>query len=144
VDGFRQKTVVRSIEPLYGFGGRRTEPIGSISLSVSFSSLHNACTEYTTFVVVDMNYPYNAFFCRGLLNTFEAALHSLYHRLKVPAALAVISIHGSQKNVRKIEQGFTPRHRNVNCFQDEKAEGYNDTTATKCKESFASRPAIEP
>jgi hypothetical protein len=36
-----------------------------------------------------MNYPYNAIFGRGLLNTFEAALHSLYLCLKVLAALGV-------------------------------------------------------
>jgi hypothetical protein len=42
-----------------------------------------------------MNYPYNAIFGRGHLNTFEAALHSLYLYLKVPAALGVITIHGN-------------------------------------------------
>jgi hypothetical protein len=49
-----------------------------------------------------------------LLNTFEVALHSSYLCLKVPAALGVISIHGSQKDARNIEQGFVPDHRNVN------------------------------
>jgi hypothetical protein len=28
-------------KPLYGFSGRRIEPIGSISLPISFGSLHN-------------------------------------------------------------------------------------------------------
>jgi hypothetical protein len=44
---------------------------------------------------VDMSYPYNAIFGRGLLNTFKAALHSLYLCLKLPAATGVITIHGS-------------------------------------------------
>jgi hypothetical protein len=70
---------------LYGFSRKKIEPIGSISLSVSFGSLHNAHTKYITFDVVDMNYPYNAIFDRGLLNTFKTALHSLYLCLKVPA-----------------------------------------------------------
>jgi hypothetical protein len=51
-----------------------------------------------------MTYPYNTIFGRGLLNTFEAALHSLYLCLKVPATLGVISVHGRQKDVRNIEQ----------------------------------------
>jgi hypothetical protein len=101
------------------------ELIGSISLPVSFGSPSNACTKYITFDVVDMSYPYNAIFGKGLFNTFEATLHSLHLCLKVPVALGVISIHGSQKEARNIKQGFTPGHRNVNCLQDEKAENNN-------------------
>jgi hypothetical protein len=54
-----------------------------------------------------MSYPYNAIFRRGLLNTFKAALHSLYLCLKVPTTLGVISIHGNKKEARNIEQDFT-------------------------------------
>jgi hypothetical protein len=142
--GFDKKQLKEASKPLYGFGGRRIEPIDSISLPVSFGSLHNACTEYITFDVVDMNYLYNAIFGRGLLNTCEAALHSLYLYLKVPLGLGVIWIHGNQKDARNLEQCFAPGHRNVNCLQDEKAEGYNDTTATMGGESFAIKPAIKP
>jgi hypothetical protein len=60
-----------------------------------------------------MLYPYNAIFGRGLLNTFEAALHSGYLCLKIPASFRVISVFGNQKDVRNIEQGFTPGHKNV-------------------------------
>jgi hypothetical protein len=100
----------------HGFGGKRIELVGSISLPVSFGSFHNARTEYIMFDVVDMNYPYNAIFGRGLLNTFEVALHSVYICIKVPAALGVILVHGSQKDARNIEQGFTLGHRKVNCL----------------------------
>jgi hypothetical protein len=93
--GFDKKQLKEPSKPLYGFSGRRIEPIGSISLLVSSGSLHNARTEYITFDVVDMNYPYNAIFDRGLLNAFRVALHSLYLCLKVPATLEMISIHDS-------------------------------------------------
>jgi hypothetical protein len=63
----------------------------------------NPRTEFITFDVVDMHYPYNAIFGRGLLNTFKAALHSGYLYLKVPATFRVISIFGSQKDTRNIE-----------------------------------------
>jgi hypothetical protein len=46
-------------------------------MPLPFGRLSNARTEYITFDAVDMIYPYNAVFRRGLLNTFEAALHSL-------------------------------------------------------------------
>jgi hypothetical protein len=68
--------------------------------------------------MVDMIYLYNAIFGRGLINTFEVALHSLYLCLKVPATLGVIPVHGSQKDARNIQQSFTLGHRNVNCLQD--------------------------
>jgi hypothetical protein len=87
---------------MYGFKGKRIELVGSISLPVSFDSLRNAQTEYVTFDVIDMHYPYNAIFGRGLLNTFEAALHLAYLCLKVPASLGVISVHGSQEDARNI------------------------------------------
>jgi hypothetical protein len=92
---------------LYGFGGKKIEPVGSISLPMSFGTLSNARTEYITFNVIDMSYPYNAIFGRGLLNTFMVALHSLYLCLKILATLEVISVHGNQKDTRNIEQGFT-------------------------------------
>jgi hypothetical protein len=130
-------------KPLYGFGSKRIEPVGSISLPVSFGSLHNAHIEYITFDIVDMNYPYNASFGRGLLNTFEASLHSVYLCLKMPAALGVISIHDNQQDARNIEKGFTPSHRNGNYLQEEKSESVNDASANKSKEHFTDNPAIE-
>jgi hypothetical protein len=120
---FDRKQLKEIVKPLYGFEWRRIQPVGSISLLVFFGSLQNARTEYVTFDLVDMQYPYNAIFSRGLLNTFEAALHSAYLCLKVPASLGVISVDGNQKDVRNIEQGFMPGHRNVNCLQDEAGGG---------------------
>jgi hypothetical protein len=73
--GFDRKQLKEASKPLYSFGGRKIMPIGSVSLLVSFTSLHNTRTEDITFDVVEMNYPYNAMFRRGLINTFEALLH---------------------------------------------------------------------
>jgi hypothetical protein len=86
-----------------------------------------------------MNYPYNAIFGRGLLNTFKVALHSLYLCLKLPVALGVISIHGSRKDTRNMEQGFPPGHRSVNCLQDEKAENGSGNVKSKNKGTFINR-----
>jgi hypothetical protein len=72
---FDRKQLKEASKPLYSFGGRKIMPIGSVSLLVSFTSLHNTRTEDITFDVVEMNYPYNAMFRRGLINTFEALLH---------------------------------------------------------------------
>jgi hypothetical protein len=96
------------MKPLYDFGGKRIEPVGVITLPMSFSTPKNPHTEYITFDVVNMSYPYNAIFGRGLLNTFEIALHSGYLCLKIPATFGVISVFGSQQDARNIEKGFAP------------------------------------
>jgi hypothetical protein len=82
--------------------------------------------------MVDMAYPYNAIFGRGLLNTFEAALHSAYLYLKVPATFGVISIYGSQQEARNIEKGFAPGHKNVHlCESNQISTGKNLRQNTK-------------
>jgi hypothetical protein len=116
--GYDRKQLNKAMKPplwLRG-GGGRIEPVSSISLPISFESLRNARAQFVTFDVVDMHYPYNVIFSRGLLNIFEAALHSTYLYLKVPASLGVISVHDSQKDAKNIEQGFTPGYINVNCL----------------------------
>jgi hypothetical protein len=100
--GFDRKKLRESSKPLYDFGGHRIEPVGAITLLVSFGTPKNAHTEYITFDVVDMTYPYNAIFQRGLYNTFKAMLHSAYVCLKIPATFRVITIFGSQQEARNI------------------------------------------
>jgi hypothetical protein len=111
--GFDRKQLREPSKPLYGFGGKRIEPVGVITFPVSFGTAKNSRTEYITFYVVDMTYPYNAIFGRGLLNTFQAALHLAYLCLKIPATFGVITVFGSQQEARNIEKGFTPGHKNV-------------------------------
>jgi hypothetical protein len=94
--GFDQNQLKESSKPLYGFDSKRIETVGAITLSVSFEHSQNPCTKFITFDVVDMTYPYNAIFGRGLLNTFKAILHPAYLRLKIPATFKVISVFGSQ------------------------------------------------
>jgi hypothetical protein len=65
-----------------------------------------------------MLYPYNAIFERGLLNTFQAALHSAYLCLKVSAIFGVIAVFSSQKESRNIERSFAPGHKNVNFLKE--------------------------
>jgi hypothetical protein len=116
---YDRKHLKELTKPLYGFGGKIIKPVRVITLHILFGSPQNPCTECIIFDVVDMMYPYNAIFRRGLLNTFEAALHSGYLCLKILATFDVISVCGSQKEARNIEQGFTPGHKNVHFLRDE-------------------------
>jgi hypothetical protein len=44
--GFSKQQLKEASKPPYGFRGKKIEPVGSISLLVSFGSLSNAHTEY--------------------------------------------------------------------------------------------------
>jgi hypothetical protein len=66
-----------------------------------------------------MLYRYNVIFGRGLLNTFEATLHSGYLCLKILATFDVIIIFGSQKEARNIELGFVPGHKNMHFLRED-------------------------
>ncbi|XP_066333177.1 uncharacterized protein [Miscanthus floridulus] len=92
--------------PLVGFGGKRIEALGKISLPVSFGDLQNARTEYVTFNVVGLHYSYNAIFGRGFANKFNIAIHTGYFCMKMPALHGVITVYGSQKEARNIERAI--------------------------------------
>jgi hypothetical protein len=49
------------------------------------------------FMIVDMEFPYNAIIRKGTLNVFEAILHSTYLCMKIPSNQGVISVYGSQE-----------------------------------------------
>ena len=91
--------------PLIGFGGKKVEALGKISLPVSFGDTANPRTEHITFDVVEMNYPYLAIFGRGLINKFEAVVHQLYLCMKMPASRGIITVRGNQQLTRDIERG---------------------------------------
>jgi hypothetical protein len=60
--GYDKKQLKEPTKPIYGFGGKRNEPIGIITLPISFGTPKNPRTEYINFDVVDMLYTYNAIF----------------------------------------------------------------------------------
>jgi hypothetical protein len=62
-----------------------------------------------------------------LLNTFEDALHSRYLCLIVSTTFRIISVFGSQKDAKNIEQGFMPNHKNVQ-FVREESDQYQQST----------------
>jgi hypothetical protein len=58
--GISHSLLKPSDNPLYGFSGKGTFPVGKIELPLSFGVAPNARSEQVTFDIVDMVYPYNA------------------------------------------------------------------------------------
>jgi hypothetical protein len=131
------------MKPLYGFSGKRIKPVGVITLLVSFGTPKTPCIEYITFDIVDMPYPNNAIFRRGLLNTFEAPLHSGYLCLKIPVTLDVISVFHSWQDVKNIGKGFAPGHKNVHFMLDELEQHKTSTSYHKGEAPIEYKKAIE-
>jgi hypothetical protein len=117
--GYDNKQLKEPTKPLYGFDDKRIEPIRVITLPVSFGTPKNPHTKYITFDVVDMLYPYNTSFDRGLLNIFKVALHLAFLCLKVSATFDVITVFDSQKEARNIDRGFTLEHKNVHFLRED-------------------------
>jgi hypothetical protein len=69
------------------------------------------------------------------LNTFEAALHSAYLCLKIPATFDVIFLFGSQQEARNIEKGFAPGHKNVHFLREQPGQ-QGVEPSTECKKSM--------
>ena len=123
--------------PLMGFGGKRVNAIGKLSLSVSFGDTANARTEHITFDVVEMPYPYRAILGRGAINKFEAIVHQLYLCMKIPAPAGVITVRGDQQLARDIERGYTPGQKNVHNLRTEsKSHTFKEQQKDKEKATF--------
>jgi hypothetical protein len=107
---------------LYGFRGQVIHALGKVVLLVSFGTVQNARTEYLSFDLVEMYYPYNGILGRGFLNKFKAIIHQAHLCVKIPATQEVITIWGHQNDGRNLEIGRTPRQRNVHAL-DEAVKG---------------------
>jgi hypothetical protein len=102
--GISHSLLKPSDNPLYGFGGKGTFPVGKIELPLSFGVAPNARSEQITFDIVDMVYPYNAIMGRGSINKFEAAIHGLYLCMKILGPQGAITVYGNQQVARNIER----------------------------------------
>jgi hypothetical protein len=70
---------------LQGFGGKPIQPVGKISLPVSFGDLDNARTETLTFDVVDIYHLYLVIFSRGFMNKFDTVIIQQFLCMKILA-----------------------------------------------------------
>ena len=123
--------------PLMGFGGKRVNAIGKLSLSMSFGDTAKARTGHITFDVVEMPYLYRAILGRGTINKFEAIVHQLYLCMKIPVPAGVITVRDDQQLARDIERGYTPGQNNVHNLRTEsKSHTFKEQQKDKEKATF--------
>jgi hypothetical protein len=139
--GYDKNQLKEPMKPLYGFGGKRIKPVGVITLPLSFGTPKIPHTEHIIFDVVDIPCPYNAIFGQGLLNTLEAALHSAYICLNIPATFGVRTIFNSQKEAGNIEQGLVLEHKNMHFLREDTK---HEQPLSKQQTSVEFKKAIQP
>jgi hypothetical protein len=140
VNAFDQMKLSRSqLRPsdssLIGFEGKIINALEKISLPVSFEGQENARTEYVTFDVVDLYYPYNAIFGRGFADKFNIAIHMGYLCMKMLALHDTITVHGSQKEARNVERAIYKSQRNINSIKAARSNSPKQISKTKKKQS---------
>jgi hypothetical protein len=138
--GISHSLLKPSDNPLYGFGGKGTFPMGKIELPLSFGVAPNARSEQVTFDIVDIVYTYNAIMGRGSINKFEAAIHGRYLCMKIPGPQGVITVYGNQQTTCNIERDFVLGQRNIHCLTTlrEVSEATRPTTNEKVKAKLQS------
>jgi hypothetical protein len=141
--GYDKKKLKEPMKPLYGSGGKRIESIRVITLPISFGTPQKPRTEYITFNMVNMLYPYNVIFERGLLNNLKAALHSGYLCFKIPATFSIITVFGNQKEARSIERGFALGHKSLHFTRGDVEQHKQAQPSSKQEISAEFKKAIE-
>jgi hypothetical protein len=132
-----QDKIHDATHPLCGFGGRQIVALGKITMSVTFSYVHNTRTEQVVFDIVDMEYPYNAIIGRRTLNAFEAILHPTYLCMKIPSEQGPIVVHGSQEAARRAK-GFWADSKAIHNIDE--AEAYQQYKHKRDKAASADQP----
>jgi hypothetical protein len=120
---FKKEDLQKVEHPLYGFGNKRIEALGKIDVNVTFGQDATMRTEVITFDVVDFVYPYNAIFGRNTINKFAVVIHQGYLLMKIPTAVGVISVYGSQEEARRVEWNTSVHHRQVHVIDEAEGNG---------------------
>jgi hypothetical protein len=121
--GFNREDLQKAEHTLYGFGNKRIEALGKIDVNVTFRQDATMRTEVITFDVVDFAYPYNAIFGRNTINKFAAVIHQGYLLMKMPTAVGVISVYGSQEEAQRAERNTSVHNKQVRVIdEDEDSE----------------------
>jgi hypothetical protein len=140
--GFKLEDLDSTDQPLYGFGGKKIEAIGKKKINVTFGEGEFKRTEEILFDIVDIDYPYNAIFGRGIINKFQAVIHQGCLCMKMPTPAGVLSIYGSQKDARDAEMNASLSNKNIHSINatSEESEDENLKDELEDKEPEKAQP----
>jgi hypothetical protein len=83
---FIQMDLKKLVYPLIGFSGKKIEGVSKADTNVTFGQGATMRNEVISFDIVDIQYPYNAFFGRNIINKFVAVIHQPYLCMKILTA----------------------------------------------------------
>ncbi|XP_021812974.1 uncharacterized protein LOC110755955 [Prunus avium] len=98
--GIDDSQVNRQLSPLLSFSGDLVQPIGSVSLSISFGTAPRRTMVYDQFLVVDCPTAYNVIVGRTALTAIKAHLSPHMLLMKFPTCYGTGAIRGNQLSAR--------------------------------------------
>ncbi|XP_021805812.1 uncharacterized protein LOC110749919 [Prunus avium] len=152
--GIDDSQVNRQLSPLLSFSGDLVQPIGSVSLPISFGIAPRRTMVYDQFLVVDCPTAYNVIVGRTALTAIKAHLSPHMLLMKFPTCYGMGAIRGDQLSARncyatalksavphKQKEAFTAMNRNAHsggttCRRSRNGGAGRASTETVCKDRY--------
>jgi hypothetical protein len=115
---FRDDQLQKTSKPLYGFGNKKVENLGTIEMNVSLGTGALMRTEIVTFDVVDIPYAYKAIFGRGIINKFATVIHMPFLCMKILTANGILTIYGNHEDAHDREYNVGSNQKPVHIVEN--------------------------
>ncbi|PKA54879.1 hypothetical protein AXF42_Ash000714 [Apostasia shenzhenica] len=102
--GLRETNIFCPGTTLLGFSGERVQPLGFISLSISFCDDNGHAMSMVNFAVIRAKSGYNAILGRTILNTFGMVISMPHLCAKFPTSSGVVNIRGHLRQATRCFQ----------------------------------------
>ncbi|PKA59965.1 hypothetical protein AXF42_Ash009649 [Apostasia shenzhenica] len=102
--GLKEANLLRAGTTLLGFSGERVQPLGFITLPVSFGDDNGHAMSMVNFAVIKAKSGYNAILGRTTLNSFGMVISTTHLCAKFPTSSGVVTIRGDAKQATRCFQ----------------------------------------
>ncbi|PKA66260.1 hypothetical protein AXF42_Ash006957 [Apostasia shenzhenica] len=105
--GLKETNLLRAGTTLLGFSGERVQPLGFVTLPVSFGDNNGHAMSMVNFAVIRAKSGYNAILGRTTLNSFGMVISTPHPCAKFPTSRGVVTIRGDAKQATRCFQNAT-------------------------------------
>ncbi|PKA57232.1 RNA-directed DNA polymerase like [Apostasia shenzhenica] len=102
--GLKEASLLSAGTTLLGFSGERVQPLGFITLPVSFGDDNSRAMSMVNFAVIRAKSAYNAILWRTTLNSFGMVISTPHLCAKFPTSSGVVTIRGDARQATRCFQ----------------------------------------
>ncbi|PKA66486.1 hypothetical protein AXF42_Ash003140 [Apostasia shenzhenica] len=100
----KEANLLRAGTTLLGFSGERVQPLGFITLPVSFGDNNDHAISMVNFAVIRAKSGYNAILGRTTLNSFGMVIFTPHLCAKFPTSSGIVTIRGDARQATRCFQ----------------------------------------